>query len=103
MPHVAVLVLVASTLATPLAAQVCQPVPSSNEAKTLAIFSVPRTFGLTTAPDVLSGLPVGLEGAYLPNTGKLDGLVAAIRAHGTTGRSPVAACAPHDQLRGAPP
>jgi len=65
-PKIAIVALAASALAAPLAAQVCQPGPSSNEAKTLAIFSVPLAFGPTTAPEVLSGFWVGLEGAYLP-------------------------------------
>jgi hypothetical protein len=52
--------------APPLAAQVCRPSTSSNEAKTLAIFSVPLAFGPATAPEILPGLRVGLEGAYLP-------------------------------------
>jgi hypothetical protein len=57
----------ASALAAPLAAQaVCRPSASSNEAKTLAIFSVPLAFGPATAPEILPGLWVGLEGAYLP-------------------------------------
>jgi len=61
------LALVASALAAPLAAQsVCRPSASSNEAKTLAIFSVPLAFGPATAPEILPGLRVGLEGAYLP-------------------------------------
>jgi hypothetical protein len=65
-PKIAIVALAASALAAPLAGQVCQPGPSSNEAKTLAIFSVPLAFGPTTAPEVLSGFWVGLEGAYLP-------------------------------------
>jgi len=61
------LVVVAGALAAPLAAQsVCRPPASSNEAKTLAIFSVPLAFGPATAPEILPGLRVGLEGAYLP-------------------------------------
>jgi hypothetical protein len=66
-PKIAIVALAASALAAPLAAQVCQPGPSSNEAKTLAIFSVPLAFGPTTAPEILPGLSVGLEGVYLPN------------------------------------
>lgn len=59
--------LVACALAAPLAAQsVCRPGASSNEAKTLAIFSVPLAFGPATAPEILPGLRVGLEGSYLP-------------------------------------
>src|SRR6266498_3099717 len=64
--RIATLALVASALAAPLAAQVCRPPASSNEAKTLAIFSVPLAFGPATAPEILPGLRVGLEGAYLP-------------------------------------
>ena len=67
MPKIAIVALAASALAAPLAAQVCQPGPSSNEAKTLAIFSVPLAFGPATAPDILAGFSVGLEGASLPN------------------------------------
>jgi hypothetical protein len=66
-PKIAIVALAASALAAPLAAQVCQPGPSSNEAKTLAIFSVPLAFSPTTAPDILAGFSVGLEGASLPN------------------------------------
>ena len=66
MPRIVALTLVASALATPLAAQVCRPSASSNEAKTLAIFSVPLAFGPATAPEILPGIRVGLEGAYLP-------------------------------------
>jgi hypothetical protein len=140
--RVAGLALAAWAVAAPLAAQsVCRPPASSNEAKTLAIFSVPLAFGPATAPEILPGLRVGIEGAYLPkidratatpticrpgkgpeNTdllfavprprislplpgvkanlfgfslgksfGRLDGLVAAIRAHGTFGsiRGPI--------------
>jgi hypothetical protein len=65
--RVASLALVASALAAPLTAQsVCRPPASSNEAKTLAIFSVPLAFGPATAPEIIPGLRVGLEGAYLP-------------------------------------
>jgi hypothetical protein len=64
---VATFALVASALAAPLAAQsFCRPPASSNEAKTLAISSVPLAFGPATAPEILPGLRVGLEGAYLP-------------------------------------
>jgi len=65
--RIATLTLVVSALAAPLAAQsVCRPSASSNEAKTLAIFSVPLAFGPATAPEILPGLWVGLEGSYLP-------------------------------------
>jgi hypothetical protein len=64
---IATFALVASALAAPLAAQtVCHPSASSNEAQTLVIFSVPLAFGPATAPEILPGLWVGLEGAYLP-------------------------------------
>jgi hypothetical protein len=64
---IAPLALVASALAAPLAAQsVCRPSASSNEAETLAIFSVPLAFGPAAAPEILPGLWVGLEGTYLP-------------------------------------
>jgi hypothetical protein len=65
--RITTITLAAYTLAGPLAAQsVCRPPASSNEAKTLAIFSVPLAFGPATAPEILPGLRVGLEGAYLP-------------------------------------
>jgi hypothetical protein len=65
--RIATLALVATALAAPLAAQsVCRPSASSNEAKTLAIFSVPLALGPATAPEILPGLWVGLEGSYLP-------------------------------------
>ena len=65
--RMATFALVASALAAPLAAQtVCRPSASSNEAKTLAILSVPLAFGPATAPEILPGLWVGLEGSYLP-------------------------------------
>jgi hypothetical protein len=61
------LALVACALAAPLAAQsVCRPPANSNEARTLAIFAVPLAFGPATAPEILPGLRVGLEGVYLP-------------------------------------
>lgn len=65
--RIAILALVATALAAPLGAQsVCRPPASSNEAKTLAIFSVPLAFGPATAPEILPGMRLGLEGAYLP-------------------------------------
>ena len=68
--RIATFALVASALAAPLAAQsVCLPGASSNEAKTLAIFSVPLAFSPATAPELLPGLQAGLEGAYLPKVG----------------------------------
>jgi hypothetical protein len=65
--RIATFAIVACALAAPLAAQtVCRPSVSSNEAKTLATFSVPLAFGPATAPEILPGLRVGLEGTYLP-------------------------------------
>jgi hypothetical protein len=49
-----------------VAAQICRPSASSNEAKTLAIFSVPLAFGPVLAPDTGRRIQVGLEGTYLP-------------------------------------
>jgi hypothetical protein len=49
-----------------VAAQICRPGVSSNEAKTLAIFSVPLAFGPVLAPDTSRRIQVGLEGTYLP-------------------------------------
>ncbi len=45
----------------------CFPGKNSNEAKTLAIFSVPLAFSPAGAPDLFPGLRVGLEAASLPN------------------------------------
>lgn len=60
-------VLAVSTGAAPLAGQSpCRPPANSNEAKTLAIFSVPLAFSPAAAPELLPGLHVGLEGTYLP-------------------------------------
>jgi hypothetical protein len=54
--------------AASLAAQtVCRPPAGSNEARTLAIFSVPLAFGPAAAPDAAAGVWVGLEGVYLPS------------------------------------
>jgi len=66
--RIATFAILVSALAAPLAAQsVCLPGASSNEAKTLAIFSVPLAFSPATAPELLPGLQAGLEGASLPN------------------------------------
>jgi hypothetical protein len=59
--------LVACALAPRLAAQsVCRPSAGSNEARTLAIFSVPLAFSPAAAPNVLAGFTLGLEAAYVP-------------------------------------
>jgi hypothetical protein len=44
----------------------CFPGSESNEAKTLAIFSVPLAFGRGNAPELFSGFTAGLELSYLP-------------------------------------
>ena len=51
-------------------AQDCFPGPSSNEAKTLAIFAVPLAFGRGSAPTVFPGFQAGVEVAYLPKVGR---------------------------------
>jgi hypothetical protein len=61
---VAVMMLV---LAGSAEAQLCRPGPGSNEAKTLALQSVPLAFSASTAPGVNRHFEVGLEGTYLPN------------------------------------
>jgi len=45
----------------------CFPGPESNEAKTLAIFSVPLAFGPAGAPLTAGRLAFGIEAVYLPN------------------------------------
>ncbi|MEZ4586901.1 MAG: hypothetical protein R2909_10905 [Gemmatimonadales bacterium] len=45
----------------------CFPGPESNEAKTLAIFSVPLAFGPAGAPFTRGRISVGIEAVYLPN------------------------------------
>jgi hypothetical protein len=60
--------LLACALAPPLAAQyVCRPSASSNEAKTLAIFSVPLAFSPGAAPGRAAGFTLGVEAASVPN------------------------------------
>jgi hypothetical protein len=60
--------LAAGGLATPLAAQsVCRPSTGSNEARTLAVFSVPLAFSPGQAPGGRAGLTLGLEAASVPN------------------------------------
>jgi len=45
----------------------CFPGPESNEAKTLATFSVPLAFGPAGAPLTTGRVTVGIEAVYLPN------------------------------------
>lgn len=60
--------LVACTLARPVAAQyVCHPTTGSNEARTLAILSVPLAFSPSAAPSRATGLTLGFEAASVPN------------------------------------
>jgi hypothetical protein len=60
--------LAALVVAPPLAAQgECFPGAGSNEAKTMALLSVPLVFSPAEAPEVLPGIRVGLEGAYVPH------------------------------------
>lgn len=60
--------LIVSTVAAPLAAQdVCRPSTGSNEARTLAIFSVPLAFGPGVPPGGAAGATIGLEAASVPN------------------------------------
>jgi hypothetical protein len=66
-------VLLALASARVATAQVCRPGPNSNEAKTLAIFSVPLAFGRVLAPETNSRFQVGLEGTYIP---KVDAATA---------------------------
>jgi len=48
------------------AAQECRPSKSSNEAESFGIVSVPLAFGRAQAPELLPGLRIGLEAAYMP-------------------------------------
>jgi hypothetical protein len=64
--HRIALAIMTLGLAGSLEAQVCRPSPSSNEAKTLALLSVPVAFGAAAAPVTNPGFEVGLEGTYLP-------------------------------------
>ncbi|MFL5494073.1 MAG: hypothetical protein ACJ8DC_06775 [Gemmatimonadales bacterium] len=62
-------VVLAAMLGLPAAAAAqgdCFPGPSSNEARTLAIFSVPLAFSPAGAPELLPGLRIGVEAASLP-------------------------------------
>jgi len=63
---VASLTLLTLLPAQRVAAQLCRPPGSSNEAKTLAKFSVPLAFGPVLAPETRRRVEVGLEGTYLP-------------------------------------
>ena len=60
-------------LAGSLEGQVCRPGSGSNEAKTLALLSVPIAFGAATDPGANLGFEVGFEGTYLP---KVDAATA---------------------------
>jgi hypothetical protein len=63
-----VAVLAACLLSAPLAAQsVCRPSTGSNEARTLAIFSVPLAFSPGGPPGRRTGLTLGLEATSVPN------------------------------------
>src|SRR5262245_7617830 len=60
--------LAALLAASPLAAQnECLPGTGSNEAKTMALLSLPLVFSRAEAPELLSGIRVGLEGTYVPH------------------------------------
>ncbi len=48
------------------AAQECRPPTSSNEAQSFGMVSVPLAFGRAQAPELLPGLRLGLEAAYVP-------------------------------------
>ena len=48
------------------AAQECRPSKTSNEAEGFGIVSVPLAFGRAQAPELLPGLRLGLEAAYVP-------------------------------------
>jgi hypothetical protein len=49
-----------------LPAQECRPPKTSNEAESFGIVSVPLAFGRAQAPELLPGLRLGLEAAYVP-------------------------------------
>jgi hypothetical protein len=63
---IASLALLVLAPAQRLAAQICRPPASSNEAKTFAIFSVPLAFSPVLAPEARPRFQVGIEGTYLP-------------------------------------
>lgn len=59
---------VALAAVPPLAAQgECFPGAGSNEAKTMALLSLPLVFSPAGAPELLPGVRIGLEGAYVPH------------------------------------
>ncbi len=60
-------------LASSLEGQICRPGAGSNEAKTLALLSVPIAFGPASAPATNRGFELGVEGTYLP---KVDAATA---------------------------
>lgn len=62
LPAAAVLLALSGTAQ----AQVCRPGPASNEAKTLAIQSVPLAFAAVRSPSTSARLEFGFEGSYLP-------------------------------------
>ena len=63
-----VTVLIGVLLLSPAmgAAQECRPSKTSNEAEGFGIVSVPLAFGRAQAPELLPGLRLGLEAAYVP-------------------------------------
>jgi len=63
-----VMVLIGALLLCPAmgAAQECRPSKTSNEAEGFGIVSVPLAFGRAQAPELLPGLRLGLEAAYVP-------------------------------------
>ena len=67
--HLAVVGLVLCALPRELAAQydACRPGAGSNEAKTLALFSVPLTFSQAAAPGRPGGITFGIEAANVPS------------------------------------
>ena len=62
-----ILILCAFPLALAAQYDECRPGPSSNEAKTLAIFSVPLAFGASAAPGEPVGFSLGIEGVWVPS------------------------------------
>ena len=66
--RLAITLLAALAAAPPLAAQrECLPGSGSNEARTMALLSLPLVFSRAGAPELLPGIRVGLEGAYIPH------------------------------------
>jgi hypothetical protein len=60
------LAALAALCPTVIAAQECRPSTTSNEAEGFGIVSVPLAFGRAQAPELLPGLRLGLEAAYVP-------------------------------------